>query len=140
MNNDTVSTITGGNGSITLSNINHNKLKKLVIPAGLALYDYVDHTHKHKYDIIHKNETVHNSLYDRLLELASYNNDDDTKKDKKEKKEKKDNKENIKLKIHPVLNGSAHAAAAEPIKSKKTKKRELKGNSKQTRRRKISKV
>ena len=134
---NTVSTITGGNGSITLS----NKLKKLVIPAGLALYDYVDHTHKHKYDIIHKNETIHNSLYDRLLELASYNDDDDdTKKDKKEKKEKKDNKENIKLKIHPVLNGHAHAAAAESIKSKKTKKRELNGNRKQTRRRKISKV
>jgi len=66
----------GGNGSISLRHIN-NKFKNLVIPAGLALYD-THHIHSHSYDVIHQNEQVHDSLYDRLLELASYNDDKKT--------------------------------------------------------------
>jgi hypothetical protein len=70
------------NGSVHLNDI-HNKFKNLVIPAGLALFDPNDMVHIHTknihcYDVNHKNEHIHDSLYDRLVELASYNEDDDT--------------------------------------------------------------
>jgi len=102
----------GGNGSISLRDI-HNKFKGLVIPAGLALYD-THSNHSDCYDIIHRNEQVHDSLYDRLLELASYDSTEKMKsKEKKhyeeEKRETENVKtenvktENVKLKISPVI-------------------------------------
>jgi hypothetical protein len=102
----------GGNGSISLRDI-HNKFKGLVIPAGLALYD-THSNHSDCYDIIHRNEQVHDSLYDRLLELASYDSTEkmkskEKKHDEEEKRETENvntenvNTENVKLKISPVI-------------------------------------
>lgn len=75
------------NGSVHLRDI-HNKFQNLVIPAGLALFDPNEMVHIHTknihcYDVNHKNEHIHDSLYDRLVELASYN-EDDTKMKKKD--------------------------------------------------------
>ena len=97
----------GGNGSISLRDI-HNKFKGLVIPAGLALYD-THSNHSDCYDVIHRNEQVHDSLYDRLLELASYDSTEkkkskEKKHDEEEKRETENvNTENVKLKISPVI-------------------------------------
>lgn len=102
----------GGNGSISIRDI-HNKFKGLVIPAGLALYD-THSNHSDCYDVIHRNEQVHDSLYDRLLELASYDSTEkkkskEKKHDEEEKRETENvntenvNTENVKLKISPVI-------------------------------------
>jgi hypothetical protein len=92
----------GGNGSISIRDI-HNKFKGLVIPAGLALYD-THSNHSDCYDVIHRNEQVHDSLYDRLLELASYDSTEKMKsKEKKHDEEEKRETENVKLKISPVI-------------------------------------
>ena len=102
----------GGNGSISLRDI-HNKFIGLVIPAGLALYD-THSNHSDCYDIIHRNEQVHDSLYDRLLELASYDSTEKMKSEEKKhhEKEKRETEnvntenvktENVKLKISPVI-------------------------------------
>ena len=110
----------------------HNKFKNLVVPAGLALF--TDDDIITRYDIIHRNEPIHDSLYDRLLELASYNsNIDDHKKDKKtnkrnknkdEKEKEKEDKENIKLKIQPV--SPPANVATDVFKTKKTKRNKTK--------------
>lgn len=110
----------------------HNKFKNLVVPAGLALF--TDDDIITRYDIIHRNEPIHDSLYDRLLELASYNsNIDDVKKDKKTNKKNKNNnedekekedKENIKLTIQPV--SPPAAVTTEIFKTKKTKRNKTK--------------
>jgi len=118
-NNVIIAEQMGGNGSIELRHI-HNKFKNLVIPAGLSLYDG-DHHHHHNVgcDIIHHNEQIHNSLYDRLLELASY--DDSVKQKEKNKKEEKSSdkkkdkleNENVKLKIKPVMSQHTEGAQAQ---------------------------
>ena len=113
----------------------HNKFKNLVVPAGLALF--TDDDIITRYDIIHRNEPIHDSLYDRLLELASYNsNIDDVKKDKKktnkriknededEDEDEKEDKENIKLTIQPV--SPPAAVTTEVFKTKKTKRNKIK--------------
>jgi len=124
----------------------HNKFKNLVVPAGLALF--TDDDIITRYDIIHRNEPIHDSLYDRLLELASYNsNIDDVKKDKKktnkrnknededEDEKEKEDKENIKLTIQPV--SPPAAVTTEVFKTKKTKRNKIKPTIKHmTRRRK----
>ena len=140
----------------------HNKFKNLIIPAGLALYTRDDTTHHHLYDVIHRNEPVHDSLYDRLLELASYNstidNEKENKRNKKEKEKKEqedkeqedkeqedkepEDKENITLRIQPVSPPANVAAViTEVFKtniSKKTKRNKSKPATimKHTRRRK----
>ena len=108
----------------------HNKFKNLVVPAGLALFtdDIIT-----RYDIIHRNEPIHDSLYDSLLELASYNsNIDEHKKYKKktnkinknEDENEKEDKENIKLIIQPV--SPPAAVTTEVFKTKKTKRNKMK--------------
>ena len=131
----------GGNGSISIRDI-HNKFKGLVIPAGLALYD-THSNHSDCYDVIHRNEQVHDSLYDRLLELASYDSTEkmkskEKKHDEEEKRETENvNTENVKLKISPVI---AQIQTQVQKQHKMTKKngRKQKNNDKQkkTRRRK----
>ena len=136
----------GGNGSISIRDI-HNKFKGLVIPAGLALYD-THSNHSDCYDVIHRNEQVHDSLYDRLLELASYDSTEkkkskEKKHDEEEKRETENvntenvNTENVKLKISPVI---AQVQTQVQKQHKMTKKngRKQKNNDKQkkTRRRK----
>ena len=109
----------------------HNKFKNLVVPAGLALF--TDDDIITRYDIIHRNEPIHDSLYDRLLELASYNsNIDEHKKYKKktnkinknEDEKEKEDKENIKLTIQPV--SPPAAVTTEVFKTKKTKRNKMK--------------
>ena len=111
----------------------HNKFKNLVVPAGLALF--TDDDIITRYDIIHRNEPIHDSLYDRLLELASYNsNIDEHKKYKKktnkinknedENEDEKEDKENIKLTIQPV--SPPAAVTTEVFKTKKTKRNKMK--------------
>ena len=143
----------GGNGSIELRHI-HNKFKNLVIPAGLSLYDGDHHHHHHNVgcDIIHHNEQIHNSLYDRLLELASYDDSvkqkEKNKTDEKNSQKKKDKleNENVKLKIKPVMSQTQaqHTEGAEAKhsigqvdgnKRKLTKRKKNNSKQKQTRRR-----
>ena len=141
----------GGNGSISLRHI-HNKFKSLVIPAGLALYD-THHNHSDCYDVIHRNEQVHESLYDRLLELASYDATEkkkskENKHDEEEKKRETENvktenvkTENVKLKISPVIAQIQTQIQKQHKMTKKNNGRKQKNNNdvkhKQTRRRKI---
>ena len=138
----------GGNGSISIRDI-HNKFKGLVIPAGLALYD-THSNHSDCYDVIHRNEQVHDSLYDRLLELASYDSTEkmkskEKKHDEEEKRETENVKtenvktENVKLKISPVI-AQVQTQVRKQHKMTKKNGRKQKNNNdvkqKQTRRRK----
>ena len=136
----------GGNGSISIRDI-HNKFKGLVIPAGLALYD-THSNHSDCYDVIHRNEQVHDSLYDRLLELASYDSTEkmkskEKKHDEEEKKRETENvnTENVKLKISPVIAQIQTQIQKQHKMTKKNNGRKQKNNNdvkhKQTRRRKI---
>lgn len=116
----------GGNGALSII---HKKFKNLIIPAGLGLYDM--DSHKHGYDVNNYNEPVHHSLYDKLLELASFKGEDKAdasdKADKagasdkaeeevSERKKKKEDKEKP-LQIQPVM------TKRNKIKLNKTKKR-----------------
>ena len=124
------------NGSVHLSDI-HNKFKNLVIPAGLALFDPNDMVHIHTknihcYDVNHKNEHIHDSLYDRLVELASYNEDDSKMKkkddddaeddvieddtDESSSEDEEDNKLNT-LKVKPVSPPESIKIETEKLKS-----------------------
>ena len=108
-----------GNGAISII---HKKFKNLIIPAGLGLYDM--DSHKHSYDVNNYNEPVHNSLYDKLLELASFKGEDSDEADASDKaeeavserKNKKEDKEKP-LQIQPVM------TKRNKIKLNKTKKR-----------------
>jgi hypothetical protein len=102
-----------GNGAISII---HKKFKNLIIPAGLGLYDM--DSHKHSYDVNNYNEPVHNSLYDKLLELASFkgNDGDEAVSHDEERKKKKEDKEKP-LQIQPVM------TKRHKIKLNKTKKR-----------------
>jgi len=137
----------GGNGSISLRDI-HNKFKCLVIPAGLALYD-THSNHSDCYDVIHRNEQVHDSLYDRLLELASYDSTEkmkskEKKHDEEEKRETENvktenvNTENVKLKISPVIAQVQTQVQKQHKMTKKNGRKQKNNNNKQkkTRRRK----
>jgi hypothetical protein len=113
----------GGNGSLNFNDKN-KKFKNLIIPAGLALYNS-EHIHSNCYDMNIHNEPVHNSLYDRLVELASYNDDinaeyseqdmkksdkyesDEVISDEVKKANNNKNEENIKL-IKPVLSNTTN--------------------------------
>jgi hypothetical protein len=107
----------GGNGSISLRDI-HNKFKGLVIPAGLALYD-THSNHSDCYDIIHRNEQVHDSLYDRLLELASYDSTEKMKsKEKKHYEEEKRETENVKTENVKTENVKTENVKTENVKLK----------------------
>jgi hypothetical protein len=136
-NNVIIAEQMGGNGSIELRHI-HNKFKNLVIPAGLSLYDGDHHHHNVGCDIIHHNEQIHNSLYDRLLELASYDDSvkqkEKNKTDEKNSEKKKDKLENInvKLKIKPVM--SQTQSQVDSNKRKLTKRKKNNSKQKQTRR------
>jgi hypothetical protein len=134
----------GGNGSISIRDI-HNKFKGLFIPAGLALYD-THSNHSDCYDVIHRNEQVHDSLYDRLLELASYDSTEkmkskEKKHDEEEKRETENvNTENVKLKISPVIAKVQTQVQKQHKMTKKNGRKQKKNNNdvkqKQTRRRK----
>jgi hypothetical protein len=145
-NNVIIAEQIGGNGNIELRHI-HNKFKNLVIPAGLSLYDGDHHHHHHNVgcDIIHHNEQIHNSLYDRLLELASY--DDSVKQKEKNKTDEKNSEKkkdiienvNVKLKIKPVMSQTqaqhTEGAQVDGNKRKLTKRKKNNSKQKQTRRR-----
>ena len=112
------------NGAISII---HKKFKNLIIPAGLGLYDM--DSNRHAYDVNNYNEPVHNSLYDKLLELASFKGEDKEDASDKavgqddedviryaERKKKKEDKEKP-LQIQPVM------TKRHKVKINKTKKR-----------------
>lgn len=118
-------------GGISLSEFDE-EFKNLIIPHGLA----VSHKHPQKngYDVCNKDETINESLYDKLLKMVSYEEpEEDIEKEKEKENERKKEIEKKK-----ELEKAKREITLQPVSSefnkKKTKSKNLKIKQKQTRR------
>lgn len=109
----------------------NNKIKDLIIPSCLAL-NFSKNSNCHSYDVIHRNEPIHESLYDRLIELASYQEDINNSNNNVNNYNESDNVDNDNKKskeklikpVHPNLKTEINKKTRKRIKNsfKKTKK------------------
>jgi hypothetical protein len=116
-------------GGISLSDFDE-QFKHLIIPHGLALSKkYIS---KSCYDVYDTDECINDSLYDKLLKLASYEEPEkDIEKENAMKREIEEKKEiekakDVEVKLNPVQSNN--------LNKKKTKSKNRKLNEKQTRR------
>ena len=116
-------------GGISLSDFDE-QFKNLIIPHGLALSN--KHISKSCYDVIDSDESIHDSLYDKLLKLASYEKPEEeveiekTKKreiEKKKEMEKAKEREVTLQPVIPLLNKKKTKSNSKKIKQKQTRRK-----------------
>lgn len=120
-------------GGISLSDFDE-EFKNLIIPHGLA----VSHKNPQKngYDVCNKDETIHESLYDKLLKMVSYEEPKEDIEKEQEKEQEKERKKEIEK--NKELEKAKREITLQPVSSefnkKKTKSKNKKIKQKQTRR------
>lgn len=116
-------------GGISLSDFDE-QFKNLIIPHGLALSK--KHTSKSCYDVIDSDESIHESLYDKLLKLASYEKpEEEVEMEKAKKRDIEKKKELQKAKerevtlqpVIPLLNKKKTKSKGKKIKQKQTRRK-----------------